>query len=198
MHSITTRISTFSSFLSSVATVLLAFIALSSFVFKYEAPATIDLKDIKVYGGHYSDSYLKDPADFVSAKMDINADFSSLFNWNTKQIFVYVVVDYGNKNFTENKVVVWDRIIRNKKKSEVKVRGQKFKYALTDIGPFMTDNSITATIHWEVVPWIGMFLPGKSTTSFGPYYIQPPQKPKKRKLAQEKEGKKVKNSYNEY
>lgn len=45
----------------------------------------------------------------------MNADLSSLFNWNTKQVFVYVSASWPNATSTElvNEAVIWDTIITN-------------------------------------------------------------------------------------
>lgn len=50
----------------------------------------------------------------------MNPDFSSLFNWNTKQLFVYVLASYPSKNTTisspssqqaNSEAIIWDTII---------------------------------------------------------------------------------------
>lgn len=45
----------------------------------------------------------------------VNTDFTPLFNWNTKQIFVTVVAEYQNKGFVSirspNKAAVSNRVI---------------------------------------------------------------------------------------
>ena len=42
----------------------------------------------------------------------VSADFRPLFNWNTRQIFVYITAEYMTKYGTHNQVVVWDKILR--------------------------------------------------------------------------------------
>ena len=43
--------------------------------------------------------------------LGINADLRSLFNWNVKQLFVYVTAEYETEANVLNQVVVWDTII---------------------------------------------------------------------------------------
>lgn len=44
----------------------------------------------------------------------MEADLSSLFTWNTKQVFVYVTAEWPAANANEtNEAVIWDSIITN-------------------------------------------------------------------------------------
>lgn len=42
----------------------------------------------------------------------VSADFRPLFNWNTRQLFVYITAEYETKYGTQNQVVVWDKVLR--------------------------------------------------------------------------------------
>jgi signal peptidase complex subunit 3 len=47
-------------------------------------------------------------------RFSLDADLSSLFTWNTKQVFVYVTAEWPDvKSSTNatNKAVIWDQII---------------------------------------------------------------------------------------
>lgn len=50
-------------------------------------------------------------------RFDLNADLSSLFHWNTKQVFVYVSASWPNATGAAeeptNEAVIWDAIITN-------------------------------------------------------------------------------------
>ena len=43
--------------------------------------------------------------------LGIDADLRSVWNWNVKQLFVYVTAEYETKPNVLNQVVVWDTII---------------------------------------------------------------------------------------
>lgn len=83
---------------------------------------------------------------------------SPLFNWNTKQVFVYLVADYSTPKYVrrlhflsldrpvasqrltrllllqpENRVVVWDRIIRGSKFAKINIADGKQKYEFKEI-----------------------------------------------------------------
>jgi signal peptidase complex subunit 3 len=61
---------------------------------------------------HY---YSPKKEEYAIIKFSLSADFSTLFTWNTKQIFVYVSASWPNSTSTElvNEAVIWDTIITN-------------------------------------------------------------------------------------
>ena len=56
---------------------------------------------------HY---YSTKKEEYAHIRFSLSADFSSLFTWNTKQIFVYVSATWPSTN-TTNEAVIWDTII---------------------------------------------------------------------------------------
>lgn len=66
-------------------------------------------------------------------------DVRPLFEWNTKQVFIYVVGSYvSSKNYPYNEVIIWSRTIRRKKDGMIRVRNQENVYSFNDIeGSFM-------------------------------------------------------------
>lgn len=44
-------------------------------------------------------------------KFSLEADLSTLFTWNTKQLFVYVTAEWPASENTTNSAVIWDSII---------------------------------------------------------------------------------------
>lgn len=63
---------------------------------------------------HY---YSTKKEEYAHIRFSLNADFSSLFNWNTKQIFVYVSASWPSNSSEpatlDNEAVIWDTIITN-------------------------------------------------------------------------------------
>lgn len=62
---------------------------------------------------HY---YSNKKEEYASIRFSLSADFSSLFTWNAKQIFVYVSASWPdgtaeNKTLNTNEAVIWDTII---------------------------------------------------------------------------------------
>ncbi|ERF74845.1 hypothetical protein EPUS_03229 [Endocarpon pusillum Z07020] len=93
--------------------------------------ASLSVRNIQVVRGrpHY---YSPKREEYAHIRFDLDADLSELFNWNTKQVFVYVSAEYPTQNTTTglgqdgeagslpianggnagmNKAVIWDTII---------------------------------------------------------------------------------------
>ena len=58
----------------------------------------------KIYGAGHDQAVLT---------LGIDADLRSVFNWNVKQLFVYVTAEYETEANVLNQVVVWDTIIND-------------------------------------------------------------------------------------
>jgi len=58
----------------------------------------------KIYGAGHDQAVLT---------LGIEADLRSVFNWNVKQLFVYVTAEYETDANVLNQVVVWDTIIND-------------------------------------------------------------------------------------
>lgn len=59
---------------------------------------------------HY---YSSKKEEYAIIKFSLDADLSSLFTWNTKQLFVYVTAEWPGPENATNEAVIWDSIITN-------------------------------------------------------------------------------------
>ncbi|KAJ5851354.1 Microsomal signal peptidase subunit (Gp23) [Penicillium soppii] len=116
MHSSLTRIQSVFGFFTTVALVVSAFAAISVLLFPAdETNASVQLKNVQVVKGrpHYHSTKREEYASF---RFDLDADLSPLFNWNTKQLFVYVYATYSSSDKADSQVhdseaIIWDVII---------------------------------------------------------------------------------------
>ncbi|KAA8633727.1 hypothetical protein SMACR_06533 [Sordaria macrospora] len=115
MYTSVVRLQNVFGFFTTVAFVVAAFIAASDFVAE-RAPIVRTLKttSVQVVRGrpHY---YSSKKEEYAVINFSLDADLSSLFTWNTKQVFVYVTAewpaaDHSTTNAT-NEAVIWDSII---------------------------------------------------------------------------------------
>ena len=90
----------------------------------------------------------------LSLQMD--ADLRSVFNWNVKQLFVYITAEYETKANVLNQVVVWDQIISEPQHAWIRSSSVANKYSLTDQGYGLRGNNVTLVINWNVVPSTGL------------------------------------------
>lgn len=72
--------------------------------------ATVKATDIQVVKGrpHYSSPIREE---YAQIRFNLDADVTSLFTWNTKQVFVYVTAQYPNGAGGISEAVIWDTII---------------------------------------------------------------------------------------
>lgn len=104
-------------FFTTVAFVVAAFIAATDLLAPRTPSGTIRPTNTQVVKGrpHY---YSTKREEYAIIKFSLDADLSSLFTWNTKQVFVYVTAEWPaaaaagseNANVT-NQAVIWDQII---------------------------------------------------------------------------------------
>ncbi|KAF7790727.1 hypothetical protein EIP86_001683 [Pleurotus ostreatoroseus] len=99
-------------------------IALSSFLFTSDPKGGITVTSLQMCASPESPN---------SALLNILADLTSLFNWNTKQLFLYVQAEYTNAQGVYNEVVIWDKIIRSKEEANLAVSGRN-KYVFRNVG----------------------------------------------------------------
>ncbi|KAI0024387.1 signal peptidase 22 kDa subunit [Xylariomycetidae sp. FL0641] len=118
MYNSLTRIQNVFGFFTTVAFVVAAFIAASDFASPRTPSAEIKSTNVQVVKGrpHY---YSTKKEEYAIIKFSLDADFSSLFTWNTKQVFVYVTAEWSSSDPATtttttnqtNRAVIWDSII---------------------------------------------------------------------------------------
>lgn len=97
-------------------------------------------------------------------KATLNADLSPLFHWNTKQIYVAVLMEYNSEKFNKSEIIVWDDILFDKRQSKFVEYALENKYPITDIESSSSGTAggikgreVQFRIKWEVVPFFGWF-----------------------------------------
>lgn len=114
----------------------------------------MDFSVSRRYGPEYYD-YGTPKSHFAKVNFDLDVDFTPVFNWNTKQVFVTVVAEYESKTHVSEKVicsiprslkslwllfmqdrnsiVLWDHIIESKQDANLTLRNIQNKYAFIDV-----------------------------------------------------------------
>ncbi|CAF9922585.1 hypothetical protein IMSHALPRED_005709 [Imshaugia aleurites] len=113
MHSTLVRAQNVFGFFTTVAFCTAILTALSVLLTAQEPSAKIELRNVQVVKGrpHY---YSPKKEEYAHIKFDLDADFTSLFNWNTKQLFVWVVATYPSSDASSlSQAVIWDTIINS-------------------------------------------------------------------------------------
>ena len=83
-------------------------------------------------------------------------DLSGIFNWNVKQLFVYISATYATKSNSFNEVVIWDKVITSSDAAKLVLTEQYNKYPLVDQKSDLRDTPITLSLFWDVMPITGI------------------------------------------
>lgn len=184
MYNSLTRIQNTFGFFTTVAFVVAALIAASDLLTpRTPASGLLAPTNVQVVKGrpHY---YSSKKEEYAIIKFSLDADLSSLFTWNTKQLFVYVTAEWPGPGNATNEAVIWDSIITNpsadhlqnigpvamkklKRSAEgktidpsrglLKLRNQKPKYQITHpSGRIAEKEDVTLKLHYNVQPWVGL------------------------------------------
>merc|ERR1711978_784413 len=136
---------------------------LSTFFNEYQVHADIDTVKVVVKNvPDYAAGKEKNDLGFLT--FDLQADLNPLFNWNVKQLFLYLTAEYETKNNVVNQVVLWDKIIQRGENAILDYRSMNTKYYFWDDGNGLKGHeNVTLTLSWNVIPNAGN-LPRISAT----------------------------------
>jgi len=172
MHSVYSRISNISGFMSSCLMALVAAVALSSFVFPADPKGDLLVSSVKVFIGH-DRRYPHKTQQYAFVNFNISADLTPLFNWNTKQLFLYLEAEYENARGVNNDVVIWDRIVRRKEDARVNVAGRN-KYAFRELSTtFGNVSSAHYSLKYNIMPYVGALTYGEAGRTSEPVTFPP-------------------------
>jgi len=193
MHSTFTRIQSVFGFFTTVAFVLAGFIAATDFFAPRTPGGVVTPQNVQVVRGrpHY---YSSKKEEYAIIKFSLEADLSSLFTWNTKQLFVYVTAEWPAGANATNEAVIWDSIItspsadylqnigpnamKDLKKSAkgrslaperglLKLKNQKPKYQITHpSGKIGEAKDVILKLNYNVQPWVGPLTWNQDETYF--------------------------------
>ena len=82
-------------------------------------------------------------------------DLSSVYNWNVKQIFVFLVAEYESPSNRRNEVVVWDHVAQTPRDAVVAAQAQYNKYSLLDQFAELRGRAVTFKLKWDTMPMSG-------------------------------------------
>ncbi|EIM81320.1 signal peptidase subunit [Stereum hirsutum FP-91666 SS1] len=166
MHSVYARFNNISATLSTCMMVLLGAIACTSLLFSADPKGDITALSGESRPRRYGASGRRQEFAFVN--FNVTADLTPLFNWNTKQLFLYLGAEYTNAQGVQNEVVIWDRIVRRKEDAMVNVEG-KNSYAFRELSTKFQDISPAHyTLKYNVMPWVGVLTYGEAARTTEP------------------------------
>ncbi|XP_002165721.1 signal peptidase complex subunit 3 isoform X1 [Hydra vulgaris] len=109
-------------------------------------------------------------------KFNLKSDLEPLFNWNVKQLFLYLTAEYKTKSNELNQVVLWDKIIKRGENAYLDLQDMNSKYYFFDDGAGLKGHkNITLTLSWNLIPNAGILprirAPDQFVFSFPDTYV---------------------------
>ncbi|XP_078043631.1 signal peptidase complex subunit Spase22-23 [Augochlora pura] len=164
MHSLFTRGNAIAAYALSVLACVTFCCFLSTVFIDYRAYATLNTVKVVVKNvPDYSASREKNDLGYLT--FDLQTDLTPLFNWNVKQLFLYLTAEYRTENNDFNQVILWDKIVLRGDKAALDFKNMNTKYYFWDDGNGLRGNkNVTLTLSWNIIPNAGL-LP--SVNAFG-------------------------------
>ncbi|OQS05828.1 signal peptidase complex subunit 3 [Thraustotheca clavata] len=162
MHTIWTRANALFTLAMTVMSVMCALTTLTTYLHE---PAPV-VRTLSLNAVHSLKRY-RDRTDKAVLSFDLDADLSSVFNWNTKQLFVYIVAEYASKTNEKNEVVIWDAIVPSKDDAILQRKDEGVKYFLADQFDQLRNAQVTMKLKWDIMPVCGrLFQYTEGSTEF--------------------------------
>ncbi|XP_046394148.1 signal peptidase complex subunit 3 [Ischnura elegans] len=174
MHSILTRGNAILAYTLTVLAGLTFCCFISTVFIDYRTKTTMDTVKVLVKNvPDYSASREKNDLGYLT--FDLRTDLSHLFNWNVKQLFLYLTAEYSTANNKLNQVVLWDKIIQRGENAVLDFKNINTKYYFWDDGNGLRGHpNITLTLSWNMIPNAGLlpniFAIGKHSFPFPSEY----------------------------
>lgn len=103
---------------------------------------------------------------------DLTADLTSLFNYNTKQVFAYLALSYNYpppedayettpSKWSDNDVIIWDAIIPSASEAKFHIPKEQARYKINDISGKFLERNATVRLGWNVQPRVGALYWGQ-------------------------------------
>jgi len=167
MHSFLSRLNTLFAFTLTVLAVLTIGVFLSTYFEKYHGSVDIGVnKPIVKHMTDFSANRKKNDLGVLQLNLDMNID--SLFDWNVKQLFLYLIAEYVTPANSLNQVVLWDKIIRRGENARINLRDIATKYYFWDDGEHLRSNNVTLSLGWNIISNAGRLphIRANGSTSF--------------------------------
>ncbi|KAG5438663.1 hypothetical protein PCK2_000932, partial [Pneumocystis canis] len=134
MNSTIQRLNTLSSLWINALLILCIWIAIFTYFDDHHTTSNIDLITAYRKTTSIQHAFRNLRQEYAFVRFNVNTNMTSLFNWNTKQVFVYAVASYASsKHYPSNDVILWNHIIRNKTEAIIQIKNQLNLFAFNDI-----------------------------------------------------------------
>jgi len=96
--------------------------------------------------------YVGEKHDLAHMQFSLKANFSSLFHWNSKMLFMYLMAEYETPDHPVNQIVLWDHIMNREDDHVINIKKSYSKYYFFDEGSNLRGRDIKLSLNWNVIP----------------------------------------------
>lgn len=179
MHTVLSRLNALFAFSLSTVALLTLLFALSTSYKSYDQLAKVEMKTVKALVRRMQDYNMPNAKenDLGLVSFDLDADFQDCFDWNVKQLFIYLTANYKSPDNVLNQIVLWDYIMSRGSNGQLKLKNQNPEYYMWDDGFGLKGNkNVTLTLSMNIIPNAGFLQTANSpvvhTFSFPDSYIR--------------------------
>ncbi|CAG8440402.1 7237_t:CDS:2, partial [Dentiscutata heterogama] len=132
---------------------------LANFILPTPSPISprVDLKILKVIPNEFNEN--REIYESALVEMNVDADFTPLFTFNTHSIFVSLIVEYETPTHTRNQIALWSFIIRNRTSAVLQLHQEINTF--NDITPSFRGVNGTYMMEWDIIPRLGVLRHGR-------------------------------------
>uniref|UniRef100_H2Z5U4 Signal peptidase complex subunit 3 n=1 Tax=Ciona savignyi TaxID=51511 RepID=H2Z5U4_CIOSA len=153
MNTFLSRLNTLFAFSISVVAAVTFACFLTTHFLDYTQDVNIEVK--KAIVKNMEEFYVGEKHDLGHLKFSLKANMTPIFNWNCKELFLYIMAEYETTKNKVNQVVLWDKIINRGEDAVLNLKNVHAKYYFFDDGSALRGNNVTLSLHWNVIPNAG-------------------------------------------
>ncbi|KAI6243453.1 Signal peptidase complex subunit 3 [Aphelenchoides fujianensis] len=154
MHSLLSRANNMSAFLFTVLGAATFAVFLQTFFLNYSVPVEVAVSNVRI---KQVNDYAapRGRSDLATMYFTLHADLAPVFNWNVKELYVFLVAKYTTPQRSINEITLWDKYY--KRFENVVVHEEKIPpfYYFADDGTNLLGQNVTFVLRWTVVPNAG-------------------------------------------
>lgn len=166
MHTFLARLNALFAFSLSIVAILTLAFALSTSFKSYDKLAAIEMKVVRSLVKRMTDYHMpySEENDLGMVKFNLDADFEDCFDWNVKQLFIYLTANYKTSTNALNQIVLWDYVLNRGESGQLRLRDQPPEYYMWDDGFGLRGNNVNLTLSMNIIPNAGFLQTAVSPT----------------------------------
>jgi signal peptidase complex subunit 3 len=146
-----------SSIFTTFTTVLFTFATLNHFTYYFHPTSPTASVEVSKVSNLVFSEFKNYNADQVKLDIDLSVDLRSEYSWNVNQLYLFVVAYYETSKNTRNEIVVFDKIVSDKKDYKFDLKQHKIKYLLRDeYKNTLAGKKVTLSVKYQVMPIFGL------------------------------------------